>query len=165
MFSRAYIKLRRRGKEKGKGFFLALCFSVSLLLCFFQSSCFAEGESSGDEITGGFRFASPGAGDQYRWKVEGDRARFISKDVIEISPVKAIVWSEKESEYLIKADWARLDKTTKDIWTDSPVEIIKGNSKMTGVGLKWFTAKKRVRILKDVKMTLDLGEAKQWQFK
>jgi lipopolysaccharide export system protein LptC len=125
----------------------------------------ADEGSSREEITGGFRFASPGFKDGYRWKVEGDRARFISPEVIEISPVRAVISSETESEYVIKMDWAQLNRTTKDVWSDAQVEVIKDNSKMTGIGLRWYTARKLVRILKNVKMTLDLGDSNQWQFK
>ena len=121
-------------------------------------SCFAESGSSGDEITGGFRFVSPAEKGESRWKVEGDHAKFLSEEVIEISPVRATIHHSEENPYIIHAPWARLNKTTKDVWTDSAIEILQGNSKLTGVGLKWESARKEIKILSHVKMILYLDE-------
>lgn len=136
----------------------------SLLSAGFVAGSPVFAASSGDEITGGFRFVSPGVGNEKRWKVEGDRAEFISEDLIKISPVRAVVYGEKEPDYFVKADWARLNKVTKEVWTDSAVEITRGNSKLTGMGLHWEMAKKQATIMSHVKMMLSQDEAKQWSF-
>ncbi|MBI1871470.1 MAG: LPS export ABC transporter periplasmic protein LptC [Chlamydiae bacterium] len=117
-------------------------------------------DSSTGEITGGFRFVSPGFENQKRWKVEGEKAQFLPGDEIEIRPVHGIVYGRNEPDYLIETEWARVHQTTKDIWTDAPVKIIRGNTKVTGLGLRWNTGKKTARIVSQVKMNLDLGEAR-----
>ena len=127
----------------------------------FSSSLWAKRMK--DEITGGFRFVSPGLSGQKRWKVEGDKAKFISQKIIEVTPARAVVYNGTTPEYFIKADWARMNKENKNIWTEGKVEIIRGNSKITGKGLNWETDKKQVSILSDVKMTLSMNESKQWQ--
>lgn len=134
---------------------------VILFCIFFAGLVYAK--NAVDEITGGFRFVSPGVEGQKRWKIEGDKAKFISLKVIEVVPVRAIVYNGQDPEYCIRTDWARMNKDTKSVWTDAPVEIIKGDSRVTGIGLRWKTKKKRVTILSHVKMTLDVDEAKQWQ--
>lgn len=132
-----------------------------IFLFLFASSLWAKGMK--DEITGGFRFISPGLSDQNRWKVEGDKARFISRKIIEITPARAVVYNGSVQEYFINAEWARMNKVTKDLWTEGNVEIVRGNSKITGKGLRWETNKKQVSILSDVKMSLSMDESKQWQ--
>jgi len=111
-----------------------------------------------DEITGGFRFVSPADEQKNRWKVEGDKALFISTDVIEISPVRATVSISQGEEMIINMRWARLNRTTKDVWTNSPIEVIKGKSRLTGIGLRWNTHDKSVKILKQVRMEIDTKE-------
>ncbi len=129
----------------------------------FPFTSFLYAKTIRDEITGGFRFVSPGLSDQKRWKVEGDKAKFISKKIIEITPARAVVYNGSKPEYFIKAEWARMNKLTKDVWTEGRVEIIRGSSKITGKGLRWKTEQKQVSILSDVKMSLSMDESKQWQ--
>lgn len=114
--------------------------------------------SGADEITGGFRFVSPAGEQKNRWKVEGDRALFIDQNVIEVSPVRATVSISEGEEMIIKMPWARLNRTTKDVWTDASIEVIKGKSRLTGVGLRWNTHDKNVKILKRVRMEIDAGD-------
>jgi LPS export ABC transporter protein LptC len=119
--------------------------------------------SNADEITGGFRFVSPAGEQKNRWKVEGDRALFIDQNVIEVSPVRATVSISEGEEMIIKMPWARLNRNTKDVWTNASIEVIKGKSRLTGVGLRWNTHDKNVKILKKVRMEIDSDELKTWK--
>lgn len=135
---------------------------ISLSIIFFKEVQ-AEDQPLGDEITGGFKFASPAFEKEGRWKVEGDRAKFISADIIEVSPVRAIVYGNDGPDIFIRMDWAQIDRNTKDMWTDAIVEIQRGNSTVTANGMRWETSKKIITLLKNVKMMIDVEEAKQLQ--
>ena len=127
---------------------------VSILFCFvlFFKIAKAQDQPLGDEITGGFKFASPAFEKEGRWKVEGDKAKFISSEIIEVSPVRAVVYGNGSPDILIRMDRAQINRSTKDVWSDA-----------VATGMQWDTAKKVVTLLKDVKMKIDVEEAKQWQ--
>ena len=113
-----------------------------------------------DQIKGGFRFVSPASDKNERWLVEGDQAIFIDKEVMEISPVKATIGRAADTPMIVLMERARFNRRSKRVWTQSDVEILWGHSRLTGTGLQWNPAEKKVTILKDVKMTVDLEEAK-----
>ncbi|MBI1883885.1 MAG: LPS export ABC transporter periplasmic protein LptC [Chlamydiae bacterium] len=164
MFKRAFSVQRT---ADGKTFCLLILYAVRCMLCasFFLPILVngVETGSTGDQITQGFRFVSPGFENEKRWKVEGDEAQFLSDDKIEIRPVRAVVYGRNEPDYFIESSVGYVDKNTRDVWTEAPVEITRGDFKLTGVGMYWETLKRTAVIHKNVKMVVDSSEMKAFK--
>ena len=138
---------------------LILFLYISVGLCGLMYS--EEGFVS-EEVADGFSFVSSASEDGKRWKVDGDRARFLLDGFIEIDGVKAVVFGKDEERYYLFTDQARINKNFTKILSDKFVRMVRGEAEITGVGLEWSAEKKVVIIKKNVTVIITSEEGKEF---
>ena len=96
------------------------------------------------------RFSETEESGRKRWEVRGTRAESQSADVIRIYDVRATFVRDNGDEICMYTAACDVNRTTREIQTDLHVDIIQGDSILSGVGMRVNHAVKRFQLFKDV---------------
>lgn len=137
---------------------------IVVFICFiaWNGMLFSQEALTKEEVTDGFSFVSSAIGNDKRWKIDGDRARFRTDGFIEIDGVRAEVFGKNEEKYYILTDRARINRNFTKIISDERITIIRGEAQITGDGLLWDADKKIAIIKKNVKVVILRKEGKRF---